>query len=162
MSILSGQTATLADGDNYVSLIDSMLPCINMINDCKTIKEHNKSCKLLVNILGKQSLDIKNSDLFVVNTYDSYDGRFNSEGGWLKSLTKPVLVYSPPRGGRAAIIHIFNAVKDFDNVKIEASGFCCELADRYFDVYTGTVAYDITDENLATDILSEHLKIFQW
>lgn len=159
MSILSGQSNILNDGDNYVSLIDSIMNFIQMINDCKTIKEHNKACKLLVNTIGKQSLNILNKELFDLNVYDIFK---NSISGRMKSSTKSVLVYSPPRGGRCAIIHIFNAVNGIDTVKIESPGFCCESGDRYFDVYPGTVAFDITDDALATDLLSKHLKIFQF
>jgi hypothetical protein len=159
MGILSGQNKVLNDGDNASSLIDNVMNCARILNECSSLKEHNTACKLLVNTIGKKSLDIHDEALFNINLYDIVG---NSTSGSLKSSTKPVLVYSPPRGCRAAIIHIFNAVKDFDNVKIESPGFCCELSDRYFDVYPGTVAFDITDENLATDLLSKHLKVFQW
>lgn len=159
MGILSGQNKVLNDGDNASSLIDNVMNCARILNECSSLKEHNKTCKLLVNILGKQSLDLNDDSLFSINLYDIFK---NSKSGRLKPSTKSVLVYSPPRGSRGAIIHIFNAVKDFDNVKIEGSGFCCGLSDRYFDVYPGTVAFDITDLNLATDLLSKHLKVFEW
>lgn len=158
MSILMGLDDILDEGDVLAPLMN----CVKLVNDCNTTKEHNKACKLLVNILGKQSLDIKNSDLFDVNMYVSYNGLFRSDSGRLKSSSKPVLVYTPPCGRRAAIIHIFNAINDFDNLKIEDSGFCCELGDRYFDVYPNTVAFDITDESVLTNLLGKHLKIFQW
>jgi hypothetical protein len=159
MGILSGQGNILNEGNHNIVLIDSITNCVNLLNDCSSIKEHNKACKLLVNVLGKRLLDLNDDSLFNINVYDTLKPRTL---GRLKSSTKSVLVYTPPRGGRAAIIHIFNAIKDFDNVKIESPGFCCELGGRYFDVYHGTVAFDITDENLATDLLSNHLKVFEW
>lgn len=159
MGILSGQGNILNDGDNCVSLIDSIMNFIQLINDCSSIKEHNKACKLLVNILGKQTLDLNNESLFNINSYGVND---LYKSGRLKSPIKSVLVYSPPRGCRSAIIHIFNAINDIDNVKIAESGFCCALGDYWFDVYDGTVAFDITNEKLVTYVLNEHLKIFQW
>ena len=147
------------DGNNAAVLIESIKNCVNMLNDCSSIKEHNKACKLLVSILGKQSLDIHNKELFNINVYDIFK---NSTSGSLKSSTKSVMIYSPPRGSKGAIIHIFNAIKKYDNVKIEASGFCCELGGYFFDVYDGTVAFDITNETLAARLLSEQLKIFKW
>ena len=159
MGILSGQSNILEEGNRNMVLIDSIMNFIQLLNDCSSIKEHNKACKLLVNILGKQILDLNDKLLFNVNLYGINDLR---KIGILKSSTKPVLIYSPPRGSRGAIIHMLNAIKNYDNVKIEASGFCCELGDHWFDVYDGTVAFDITNETLATYLLSEQLKIFQW
>lgn len=159
MGILSGQNKVLNEGDNASSLIDNVMNCIKTLNECNSRKEYNKACKLLVNTLGKQSLDLNVDSPFIINLYDIINTR---KSGRLNSLTKPVLIYSPPRGSRCAIIHIFNAIKNYDNVKIECPGFCCELGDRYFDIYPGTVAFDITDYTLATHLLSEHLKIFQW
>lgn len=159
MGILSGQSNILEEGNRNMVLIESIKNYVNMLNDCSSIKEHNKACKLLVSILGKQSLDIHNKELFDINVYDIFK---NSTSGSLKSSTKSVLVYSPPRGSRGAIIHIFNAIKNYDNVKIEASGFCSSLGEHFFDIYDGTVAFDITDETLATHLLGEQLKIFQW
>ena len=159
MSILSGQSNILNEGNHNMVLIDSITNCVNLLNDCSSIKEHNKACKLLVNILGKRSLDLNDDSLFSINLYDIFK---NSTSGRLKPSTKSVLVYTPPRGGRAALIHIFNAIKNYDNVKIEASGFCSSLGEHFFDIYDGTVAFDITDETLATHLLGEQLKIFQW
>lgn len=159
MGILSGQSNILEEGNRNMVLIDSIMNFIQLLNDCSSIKEHNKACKLLVNILGKQILDLNDKLLFNVNLYGINDLR---KTGILKSSTKPVLIYSPPRGSRGAIIHMLNAIKNYDNVKIEASGFCCELGDHWFDIYDGTVAFDITNETLATYLLSEQLKIFQW
>lgn len=159
MGILSGQGNILNEGNHNMVLIDSITNCVNLLNDCSSIKEHNKACKLLVNILGKQLLDLNDDSLFNINVYDTFKP---STSGRLKSSTKSVLVYTPPRGGRAALIHIFNAIKNYDNVKIEASGFCSSLGEHFFDIYDGTVAFDITDETLATHLLGEQLKIFQW
>lgn len=159
MSILSGQSNILNEGNHNMVLIDSITNCANLLNDCSSIKEHNKACKLLVNILGKRSLDLNDDSIFNINIYDIFKP---STSGRLKSSTKSVLVYTPPRGGRAALIHIFNAIKTYDNVKIEASGFCSSLGEHFFDIYDGTVAFDITDETLATHLLGEQLKIFQW
>lgn len=159
MGILSGQGNILNEGNHNMVLIDSITNCVNILNDCSSIKEHNKACKLLVNILGKQLLDLNDDSLFSINLYDIFK---NSTSGRLKSSTKSVLVYSPPRGRRGALIHIFNAIKNYDNVKIEASGFCSSLGEHFFDIYDGTVAFDITDETLATHLLGEQLKIFQW
>lgn len=159
MSILSGQSNILNEGNHNMVLIDSITNCVNLLNDCSSIKEHNKACKLLVNILGKRSLDLNDDSIFNINIYDTFKP---STSGRLKSSTKLVLVYTPPRGGRAALIHIFNAIKNYDNVKIEASGFCSSLGEHFFDIYDGTVAFDITDETLATHLLGEQLKIFQW
>lgn len=158
MSILIGIDGILNEGDNITPLMN----CIKLINDCNATKEHNKACKLLVSILGKHLLDIRDTDLFDVSTYVNYNGMFKSESGRLKSTSKPVLVYTPPCGRRAAIIHIFNAINDFDNLKIEDPGFCCELGDRYFDVYQNTMAFDITDESVLTNLLGKYLKVFQW
>lgn len=159
MSILSGQDNILNEGNHNMVLIDSITNCVNLLNDCSSLKEHNKACKLLVNILGKRSLNLNDNSLFNITVdYTFKPGTF----GRLKSSTKSVLVYTPPRGGRAALIHIFNAIKNYDNVKIEASGFCSSLGEHFFDIYDGTVAFDITDETFATHLLSEQLKIFQW
>ena len=159
MSILSGQDNILNEGNHNIELIDSITNCVNLLNDCSSIKEHNKACRLLVNILGKQSLDLNDDSIFNISVYDLFKP---STSGRLKSSTKPILVYSPPRGSRGALIHIFNAIKNYDNVKIEPSGFCCELGGHFFDIYNGTVVFDLTDETLATHLLGEQLKIFQW
>ena len=159
MGILSGQGNILNEGNHNIMLIDSITNCVNLLNDCYSIKEHNKACKLLVNILGKRLLDLNNDSLFNINVYDMFKPRTS---GRLKSSTKPVLVYTPPCGRRAALIHIFNAIKNYDNVKIEASGFCSSLGEHFFDIYDDTVAFDITNETLATHLLGEQLKIYQW
>ena len=70
MGILSGQDNILNDGDNCVSLINSIMNFIQLINDCSSIKEHNKACKLLVNILGKQLLDLNDDSIFNINVYE--------------------------------------------------------------------------------------------
>jgi hypothetical protein len=159
MGILSGQGSVLNEGNHNMGLIDSITNCVNLLNDCSSIKEHNKACKLLVNVLGKRLLDLNDDSLFNINVYDTLKPRTL---GRLKSSTKSVLVYTPPRGGRAALIHIFNAIKTYDNVKIEASGFCSSLGEHFFDIYDDTVAFDITDETFATYLLGEQLKIFLW
>ena len=131
MSILSGQSSVLNEGNNNMMLIDSITNCVNLLNDCSSLKEHNKACKSLVNILGKQSLDLNDDSFFNINLYDITNTR---KSGRLKLSTKSVLVYTPPRGCRGAIIHIFNAIKNYENVKIEPSGFCCELGGHFFDI----------------------------
>jgi hypothetical protein len=164
-SLLDDIDDVFNDGDNFAVLFDSIINCVKTINDCSSIKEHNKACKLLVNTLGKHVLDIHNKELFDLNIYKNIYKHpiFKTcASGRLKSLTKSVLVYSPPRGSRGAIIHILNAVKNYNNIKIEASGFCCELGDYFFDVYDGTVAFDITDNALIIHFLIKQLKIFQW
>lgn len=158
-SLLNNIDDIIDNGNNAAVLIESINNCINTLNDCHSIKEHNRACKLLVNLLGKQSLDLNDDSLFNIHLYDIVK---NYKSGSLKSSTRPVLVYSPPRKGRAAIIHIFNAIKNYDNVKIESPGFCCELGEHWFDVYDGTIAFDITNETVATRLLSEQLKIFKW
>ena len=160
MGILSGQGSVLNEGNHNMVLIDSITNCVNLLNnDCASLKEHNKACKLLVNILGKQSLDLNDDLLFNIDGDDLYKP---CKFGRLKSSTRSVLVYSPARGGRGAIIHIFNAIKNYDNVKIEPSGFCCELGGHFLDIYPGTVAFDLTDYTLATYLLGEQLNVFQW
>ena len=156
MSILSGQTATLADGDNIAPMISIALTCSSMLNDCTEVKVHNKACKQLVTSICKTQLRSYDPNIFGT---DYWDG--NKRECYVKT-TLPILVYTPPRGSRSAQINIINAISGVDNLQIEAPGFCIEQSRYYVEVRDETLVFDITDEIAVFKILYDNLRITNW
>lgn len=153
MSILSGQSNVLNDGDNIVPLIDIVLTYGNMLNDCTEVKVHNKVCKQLVTSLCKTQLNSYDPNIFGLDRWD------HKREYYVKTI-KPILVYNPPRGGRNAQINIINAIDDVDNLQIEAPGFCWKLNKHYVEIRDNTVVFDITNDVSVFKILYDNLKIF--
>lgn len=156
MSILSGQTATLADGDSIVPLLDTALTYSNILNDCTEAKVHNKALKQLVTSICKTQLRSDDPDIFGSKYWYG-----NTKVCYVRT-TKPILLYTPPRGSRNAQINIINAIDGVDNLQIEAPGFCSicsKLSKHFVDVRDNTVVFDITDKVEVFKILYDNLRI---
>ena len=156
MSILSGQTATLADGDSIVPLLDTALTYSNILNDCTEAKVHNKALKQLVTSICKTQLRSDDPDIF--GSKDWYSGYGNTKLCYVRT-TKPILLYTPPCGSRNAQINIINTINDVDNLQIEAPGFCSKLSKHFVVVRDNTVVFDITDKVEVFKILYDNLRI---
>lgn len=145
MGILSNIDDILAEGDIFTELLQKAKVCSSLFNECKSKKDHNMACKFLVSELCNKKLNLNDVN-FNLSQYPKIPYSFMS----FVDLRRIILVYTPAKGGRPAIVHILNLDEDIDNIKFEAfesNNFIFKLGEYHVDVYNNTVfmIYRITN-----------------
>jgi hypothetical protein len=112
------------------------------------------ACKFLVSELCNKKLNLNDVN-FNLRQYPKIPYSFMS----FVDLRRIILVYTPAKGGRPAIMHILNLDKDIDNIKFETNNFIFKLGEYHVDVYNNTVFYDISDNKLIFKEFYKNLKI---
>ena len=152
MGILSNIDDILAEGDVFTELLQKAKVCSSLFNEFKSKRDHNMACKFLVSELCNKKLNLNDVN-FNLRQYPGISYSFIS----FVDLRHIILVYTPAKGGRSAIIHILNLDKDIDNIKFDIGIF--KLGEYHVDVYDNTVFYDISDNKLIFKEFYKNLKI---
>ena len=147
----------LDEGDIFAKFFQSIEVCCKLFNECKSKRDHNVACKFLVSEFCDKKLNLDDVN-FKLKRIPKITSTFMT----FFDLRRIILVYTPAKGGRPAIVHILNLDEDIDNIKFEAfksNNFIFKLGEYHVDKYDDTVFYDISDKKLIFKEIYKNLKI---